>query len=202
MDHEDTVSHIPTLARINYAWYDPRSLGWLGYFLVFVPMAIAASLLHAPAAINFSLAAVAHHPSRGLDGPSHRATGEPPSGRALAVCSTRHSANAAELILALFALGRGLDSVVKASLTGSIIGNLLLVLGASLLAGGLKYPVQRFNRTAAAVGSTLLALASIGLIIPAMFHHLAPKDVTDSHKVSVAVGLILVFTYVLSLIFS
>ena len=60
--------------------------------------------------------------------------------------------NAAELIIALFALFKGLDEVVKASLTGSIIGNLLLVLGASLLAGGLRYPIQRFNQTAAGVG--------------------------------------------------
>ena len=60
--------------------------------------------------------------------------------------------NAAELIIALFALFRGLDDVVKASLTGSVIGNLLLVLGASLLAGGMKYRVQRFNKTAAGVG--------------------------------------------------
>ena len=60
--------------------------------------------------------------------------------------------NAAELIIAVVALFRGLDEVVKASITGSIIGNLLLVLGASFLAGGHRYPVQRFNKTAAGRG--------------------------------------------------
>src|SRR5205085_4140642 len=75
--------------------------------------------------------------------------------------------NAAELIIALFALFKGLDGVVKASLTGSILGNLLLVLGASLLAGGLKHRTQVFNRTAAGVGSTMLVLSAFGLLVPA-----------------------------------
>ena len=70
--------------------------------------------------------------------------------------------NAAELIIAVFALSEGLDSVVKASITGSVIGNLLLVLGASLLAGGIRYPTQRFNRTAAGSATTLMVLAAVG----------------------------------------
>ena len=110
--------------------------------------------------------------------------------------------NAAELILALFALSRGLDEVVKASLTGSIIGNLLLVLGASLFAGGLKFPIQRFNRTAAGAGSTMMVLATVGLIVPALFHNLVPNAGGLEHRVSVAVCVLLVFTYGLSLLFS
>ena len=110
--------------------------------------------------------------------------------------------NAAELILALFALSRGLDEVVKASLTGSVIGNLLLVLGASLFAGGLKFPIQKFNRTAAGAGSTLMVLATVGLIVPALFHSLVPGGRGLEHKVSVAVCVMLVFTYLLSLVFS
>jgi len=76
--------------------------------------------------------------------------------------------------------------VVKASLTGSIIGNILLVLGASILAGGLKYETQYFNRTAAALGVTLLALSVIGLIIPAIFHILvsASRRRTKANSVS------------------
>src|SRR6187455_2455776 len=77
--------------------------------------------------------------------------------------------NAAELIIALLALHKGLIGVVKASITGSIIGNILLVLGASILAGGLKYPEQRFNRTAAHSSTTSLMLAAIGLLIPTVF---------------------------------
>ena len=110
--------------------------------------------------------------------------------------------NAAELILALFALSRGLDDVVKASLTGSIIGNLLLVLGASLFAGGLKFPIQKFNRTAAGAGSTLMVLATVGLIVPALFHEVVPNAAGLEHRLSVAVCVLLVFSYGLSLLFS
>src|SRR6185295_10891647 len=85
--------------------------------------------------------------------------------------------NAAELIIAIAALSRGLHDVVKASLTGSIIGNGLLVLGLSVVAGGFRRERQSFDRSAAAVGSTLLALAAIGLVVPAMFHFVADAAV-------------------------
>ena len=87
--------------------------------------------------------------------------------------------NAAELIIALFALFKGYDEVVKASLTGSILGNVLLVLGASLLAGGLKHNTQRFNRTAAGVGATMMVLAAFGLLVPAIFHELPEVTARD-----------------------
>ena len=201
LDTDESVFHIPALAYINFAWYDPRSLGWMGYLLISVPLAIASSLMHAPAAISFGMAALAIVPLAGLMGRATEQLAER-LGPGIGGLLNATFGNAAELILAMFALGRGLDDVVKASLTGSIIGNLLLVLGASLLAGGIRYPVQRFNRTAAGVGSTLMALATIGLIVPAMFHHIAPSEVRHGHKLSVAVGVILVLTYILSLIFS
>ncbi|MGH8575315.1 MAG: calcium/proton exchanger [Gammaproteobacteria bacterium] len=74
--------------------------------------------------------------------------------------------NAAELIIALFALREGLHEVVKASITGSIIGNILLVLGLSMVAGGMRYTVQVFNRSAASMGASLLLLSAIGLVVP------------------------------------
>jgi Ca2+:H+ antiporter len=74
------------------------------------------------------------------------------------------------LIIAFMALRAGLLDVVKASITGSIIGNVLLVLGASVVVGGMKYEQQAFNRTAAGLGATLLALSAIGLVVPAIFH--------------------------------
>ena len=77
--------------------------------------------------------------------------------------------NVAELIIAFFALRAGLDDVVKASITGSVIGNLLLVLGASLFLGGLRHGVQRFNARVAGLDATLLVLAVISLFIPAIF---------------------------------
>ena len=78
--------------------------------------------------------------------------------------------NAAELIIAGIALREGLFDLVKASITGSIIGNVLLVFGLSALLGGLRHPTQRFNRTAASQGGTLLVLSGIGLVVPAIFH--------------------------------
>jgi Ca2+:H+ antiporter len=111
--------------------------------------------------------------------------------------------NAAELIIALAALQKGLYDVVKASLTGSIIGNLLLVLGASIVAGGLKHKEQRFNAQAASSQSTLLTLAAIGLVVPAAFHHLAgPAAITKEAGLSFEIALVLVVVYILHLIFS
>ena len=78
--------------------------------------------------------------------------------------------NAAELIIALAALQKGLYNVVKASLTGSLIGNILLVFGASALAGGFRYKAQKFNRTASSAQAILLTLGAIGLVMPAAFH--------------------------------
>ena len=110
--------------------------------------------------------------------------------------------NAAELILALFALFRGLDDVVKASLTGSVIGNVLLVFGA-IFAGGMGYRVQRFNKVAAGMGGTLLFLAGVGMLIPAGFHHLIDAESAGLEvKLSVAVSVVLIGMYALSLLFS
>ena len=96
--------------------------------------------------------------------------------------------NAAELIIGALALREGLPDLVKASLTGSIIGNVLLVFGAAALAGGVRHPVQRFNRTAAGLGTTMLLLSAIGLVVPAVFHRLArgsgaPELKLDTHRV-------------------
>lgn len=89
--------------------------------------------------------------------------------------------NASELILAVVALRAGLIEVVQASLTGSIISNLLLVLGAAMLFGGLKYERQHFNRTVAASNTTTLFLAAVGLIVPAVFALSAYGDLLPNH---------------------
>jgi Ca2+:H+ antiporter len=115
--------------------------------------------------------------------------------------------NAAELIIALVALSHGLISVVKASISGSIIGNILLVLGGALLAGGTKYDRQTFNQTGARVAATSLTLAVIGLIVPTLFHmaaHATPTGWslgTEQH-LSLAVAVVLLLSYVLWLGFS
>ncbi|MDQ3010726.1 MAG: calcium/proton exchanger, partial [Acidobacteriota bacterium] len=88
-------------------------------------------------------------------------------------------------------------------ITGSIIGNILLVLGLSLLLGGLKYPKQVFNKTAAMLGSTMLALSAIALMMPAVFHFLvANKPNVREQDLSLEIAIVLIVTYVLSLIFT
>jgi Ca2+:H+ antiporter len=111
--------------------------------------------------------------------------------------------NAAELIIGLIALKSGHYNVVKASITGSIIGNILLVFGVSAVAGGLRFPTQRFNPTAASMGSTMLALSAIALIIPAIFHQIVHGTAPIAeHELSTEIAVVLLITYSLSLIFT
>jgi len=112
--------------------------------------------------------------------------------------------NAAELIIAIVALHAGKIEVVKASLTGSIIGNLLLVLGASFLAGGMRHSVQQFSQVGATSQSTTVSIAAIALIVPAVFHAAGGASVTPAfeHKLSLAIAFVLLIVYSLSLLFS
>jgi len=111
--------------------------------------------------------------------------------------------NAAELIIAIIALQAGLVDVVKASLTGSIIGNILLVLGLSVLVGGLRHPLQKFNRTAASLGATMLVLAAIGLVIPSIFHQAVGGNAVRLERgLSLDISVVLMATYLLGLVFS
>jgi Ca2+:H+ antiporter len=111
--------------------------------------------------------------------------------------------NATELIIAVAALQKGLYPVVKASLTGSLIGNLLLVLGGAILAGGFRHERQRFNVTAARAQVTLLTLATIGMIMPAAFHFLAgPGGRSRENDLSLAISLVLLLAYAAHLVFS
>jgi Ca2+:H+ antiporter len=121
--------------------------------------------------------------------------------------------NAPELIIALFALARGLHEVVKATLVGSIIGNVLLVLGAAMLWGGLKHDHQRFNRTAANAQSAMLLLAAAALSMPAVFQLVegrplpaAGSERTDfsgtADELSFVVAAILIVAYGFGLLFS
>jgi len=111
--------------------------------------------------------------------------------------------NAAELIIAIVALNAGLHDLVKASITGSIIGNVLLVFGLSALWGGTRHDVQRFNPTAASLGATMLLLAAIGLVVPAIFHVVGSGRVRDTEgTLSLEIAVVLMATYVLSLFFT
>lgn len=109
--------------------------------------------------------------------------------------------NAAELIIAIFLIKEGLFDMVKASITGSIIGNLLLVLGLSVLAGGIKYKVQKFNSFLAGHNSSLMFLAIIALFIPAIFMT-SIENKTYINTLSIVIAGLLILSYFLWLIFS
>ena len=110
--------------------------------------------------------------------------------------------NIAELIIAFFALREGLVEVVKASLTGSIIGNLLLVMGAAVLLGSLRNGTQRFNAKIALSNIALLVLALIGLFVPAIFAYTTSDQTAGSiTEESVLVAVVLMIGYALSLVF-
>jgi Ca2+:H+ antiporter len=111
--------------------------------------------------------------------------------------------NAAELIIAFMALWAGEKEIVKASLTGSIIGNILMVLGLAMVAGGWKHKELRFSRIAAETGSSMMVLAVVALIIPAIYadvtHHTQPEH---TESISFDISCVLILTYAASLVFS
>jgi Ca2+:H+ antiporter len=121
--------------------------------------------------------------------------------------------NAPELIIALFALGKGLQEVVKASIVGSIIGNTLLVLGGAMLVGGIGRDKQRFSRTSASIQTSMLMLAAAALVMPAIFELVEGKGLplpgaelteygSTVEHLSLAVAIVLIVTYVIGLFFS
>lgn len=109
--------------------------------------------------------------------------------------------NAAELVIALVALTMGNHDVVKASLTGSIIGNVLLVMGGAMALGGARHRIQRFSGGAARSYASMLLLAAAGLLAPAAFHHLGGGG-TEERNLSLDIAIILLLTYGASLVFT
>ena len=111
--------------------------------------------------------------------------------------------NAAELVIGAFALRRGLTDLVKASLTGSIIANVLLVFGVAAIAGGIRRPIVTFNRTAAGLGTTMLLLSAIGLVVPATFHLLSRTEAVGVElRLDTEIAGVLFATYFLYLFFA
>jgi Ca2+:H+ antiporter len=176
---------------------DPMAL-----LLVFIPVALVVHALHAPAPWIFATSAAAIIPLAAFMGrATEHLAGRMGSGIGGLLNAT--FGNAAELIIALMALRAGLYDVVKASITGSIIGNILLVLGLAVLCGGIKYQRQSFNRTSAGIGATLLVLSAIGLVVPAIFHHLVHGTAAARERqMSLEIAIVLFVIYLASLFFS
>jgi Ca2+:H+ antiporter len=182
--------------------FEPGNI--LQILLVFVPLAILGEWLHWSRVAVFVLAGLAIIPLAGLLGESTEWLASR-FGAGVGGLLNATFGNAAELIISIAALRAGLFDVVKASLTGSIIGNILLVLGLAIVAGGARRERQTFDRAAAAVGSTLLALAVVGLVVPALFHIAAERAGARGaleQGLSLEIAIVLFVVYLLSLLFS
>jgi Ca2+:H+ antiporter len=177
-----------------------------------IPIAVALDLAGVSATVVFAASALGIIPTAALMG---RATEElaARSGPGIGGLLNVTFGNAPELIIALFALGKGLQEVVKASIVGSIIGNILLVLGAAMLAGGIGRDKQTFSRTSASVQTSMLMLAAAALLMPAIFELVEgqglPQPGAESvhyggtvEHLSLAVAIVLIATYVIGLFFS
>src|SRR6185503_12733367 len=154
--------------------FAPENL--LFWLLVFIPVAVILEVRHAAGIWIFAASALAIVPLAGLMGRATEALAET-LGEGIGGLLNATFGNAAELIIASMALREGLYDVVKASITGSIIGNILLVFGLSALVGGARRQSQRFNATAARLVSTLLLLSVVSLVLPAIFHMIAGERV-------------------------
>ncbi|MGZ5357738.1 MAG: calcium/proton exchanger [Solirubrobacterales bacterium] len=188
--------------------------GWPYLLVPFIPLAIVLELAHASPSLIFGAAAAGVIPTAALMG---RATEEvaAQSGPGIGGFLNVTFGNAPELIIALFALEAGLHEVVKASIIGSILGNILLVMGAAMLFGGLvgRRERQRFDRTAANVQALMLFLAVAAMVMPAVFELVEGQGLPgieqdrvdfDStvEKLSLATAIVLLASYALGLVFS
>jgi len=183
-----------------------KRVPWSLILLLAIPASVVLNMQHASPVFIFITACLGVLPLAGLMGKATEEIAER-TGPTIGGLLNATFGNAAELIIAIVALRAGLVDLVKASITGSILGNLLLILGLSLVAGGARTPFLKFNRTSAGMSSAMLALAVAGLVFPALFHGLHP-DTENARlafselQLSEAVALILALTYGLSLVFS
>ncbi|MBP3906322.1 MAG: calcium/proton exchanger [Peptostreptococcaceae bacterium] len=175
----------------------------LRYMLVFIPISIVAKFLNASGTVMFILACLSIIPLAGLIGEGTEEISFY-SGPKIGGFLNGTFGNATELIISFFALKEGLFEVVKSSIAGAVIGNILLVIGASMLAGGLKYKTQKFNQNVSEVSSTMLLFAVIGLCIPAIFTHTVPSRLLNTRYegLSLFVAVVMIIIYALSLFFS
>ena len=173
------------------------------WLLGFTPLAIALHYL-APShhGLIFITAAIAILPLAGWLGWATEQLADR-SGEGVGGLLNATFGNAAELIIALAALRAGLHDVVKATIVGSIVGNILLVLGAAMLAGGLRYREQHFNLAGARAQATMLTLATIALVIPAAYGALVGKQYVGGERaLSISISLVLLAVYTMFLLFS
>ena len=175
----------------------------LKFMLLFVPISFIGKFLNFSPTIMFILAALSIIPLAGIMG---EGTEEISSytGPKIGGFLNATFGNATELIISFFALKSGLFEVVKSSIAGSIIGNILLVLGASMFIGGLKHKTQNFNINVVETTSSMLLFSLIGLCVPAFFTHTINPNLLNTRYegLSLMVAIVMFILYILSLIFS
>lgn len=182
---------------------------WLYVLLLAAPGAFLAEALHASPLVVFVIAGLGLVPLAGLIGTATESLAEHVGHRIGGLLNATFG-NAAEIIIGLAALSAGLPEVVRASLAGSIIGNVLLVLGTAMLVGGWKYRRQRFDRRVAGQYTTMIALAVIGMAIPSLLATVGestkPGDVvvrgSQLHQLSIWISFVLLVCYAAYIAFS
>lgn len=179
----------------------------LSILLIAVPLALIARYTGWPAMWVFVFSAIGVIPMAGYIGEATEALAEH-TGPKIGGLLNATLGNAAELIITLVAIRAGLLELVKASITGSILGNLLLVMGVSMVVGGAKHGLQTFDRRQSGNHAIMLALAVIALVIPSIFGHTMLGDANENavtvpvEALSLGVAAVMIVLYVLGIVYS
>ena len=180
-----------------------REMKYLYILLLFVPVTIIGHFTGFSDTLLFLTSALAIIPLAGLMGKSTDVIAGY-CGQKIGGLLNATFGNATELIIAFIAMKAGMFDVVKASLAGSVIGNILLVLGMSMLFGGIKYKTQSFNKNSINTTASMLLFAVLGLCIPAIFTHTLPEEsLTAQYEgLSIIIALLMLFVYLMQFVFS
>lgn len=168
--------------------------------LVFLPLAVVAEILHWSPLVIFATSALAVVPLAGLLGEATEVLAEKIGPRFGGLVNATLG-NAAELIITLIAIRAGQLELVKASLIGSVLGNILLVLGLSILLGGLRHGLQRFDRSNAGLDATMLILAVIAISVPSIFNAAIEPDKIAVEELSLTTAAVMLIIYGLAIVF-
>lgn len=176
---------------------------YLNILLIFLPATVAARLMGGSDLMLFAFSSLAIIPLAGLMGRSTDALACRCGQKAGGLLNATFG-NATELIIAFVAMKEGMFEVVKASLAGSVIGNILLVLGMAMLLGGSRYKIQEFDRDSINITSSMLLYAVLGLSIPAIFTHTMPEGLinTKYEGLSVIIAILMLLIYIMQFVFS
>lgn len=169
--------------------------------LLFFPIAILAEIFHWGDLIIFGASALAIIPFAGFMGEATEALAEK-TGPRIGGLLNASLGNLAELIITIVAISAGKIALVKASIIGSVLGNLLVVLGLSLLLGGFKFGVQRFNKGRVSMDATLVLLAAIAISVPSLFSEEIGADFARVEYLALATAVVVLILYVLFIIYS